>query len=240
MVAAPRTRRTACRSYRRSPSEDFPRTGRVRPSKDSRNCCSKHKARQRFRQKAGYGEPDEQVKRHVIAKAPHAALAIANAAHREAERRADESPHREGHQRRGRQHQPIEIAVHVENCGADVAAKPILAAREPLSSARRCPRYIPSASVSSRKYTPEVRTARSAKIAATAASTWFMFLIAPCLPQSCHSDQLSRRSDHLRGQLCGTKLTSDNLAPPIPANPTPSCPQGPQDLGYLWAYRGLQ
>src|SRR5580704_19563236 len=37
--------------------------------------------------KAGYGEPDEQVKRHVIAKALHAALAIANAAHREAERR---------------------------------------------------------------------------------------------------------------------------------------------------------
>ena len=24
--------------------------------------------------------------------------------------------------------------------------------------------------------------------------------------KSCHSDQLSRRSDHLRGQLCGTKL----------------------------------
>jgi hypothetical protein len=35
--------------------------------------------------------------------------------------------------------------------------------------------------------------------------------------KSCHSDQLSRRSDHLRGQLCGTKLTGDNLAPPIHA-----------------------
>jgi hypothetical protein len=37
--------------------------------------------------------------------------------------------------------------------------------------------------------------------------------------KSCHSDQLSRRSDHLRGQLCGTKLTSDNLAPRFHADP---------------------
>jgi hypothetical protein len=37
--------------------------------------------------------------------------------------------------------------------------------------------------------------------------------------KSCHSEQLSRRSDHIRGQLCGTKRTGDNLAPPIHADP---------------------